>query len=48
MYKVHPKDIIASLAIIGLIAIHIWSDSSSLDAPIGVIIGYYFAKRLEQ
>jgi len=43
--NVKPKDIIAIIAMIILVAIKILQGDTNIDAIVTLILGYYFAKR---
>ena len=40
-----PKDIVALVIILGLIIFKLTGHNGTFDVPVGVIVGYYFAKR---
>ncbi len=40
-----PKDLIASIVIIGFIFLRLNGVDSGFDAPLALILGYYFVKR---
>lgn len=40
-----PKDVIAVLAIMVLIALKIYQGEGDIDALVSLVLGYYFAKR---
>ena len=40
-----PKDVVAVLLILGLIAFKLTGHNGSLDLAVAVIVGYYFARR---
>ena len=40
-----PKDLIAIILILGLILFKMTGHNGSLDIPVAMILGYYFAKR---
>ena len=45
MKNLKPKDIIAGMVIIGFVLLRINGVDSGFDAPLAVILGYYFVKR---
>lgn len=45
--KIQPKDIIAFIVLIGIGFLKIKGIDGSLDAAAGLILGYYFVKRVE-
>ncbi len=45
MFAFQPKDFLALVVIVGLIAFKITGHNGSFDVPVGIIVGYYFAKR---
>lgn len=45
MKSYEPKDLIALLVIIGLIAFKLTGHNGTFDAPVAMILGYYFARR---
>ena len=45
MGKFRPKDLVATLIIIGLIAFKMTGNDGSLDVSVAIIMGYYFAHR---
>lgn len=45
MFKVGPKDYIAALTIVFILALKLRGIDGSLDAILALIIGYYFGHR---
>lgn len=45
MKKLHIKDIVAIIIILGFFALKISGINGTLDGTIGIILGYYFVKR---
>lgn len=45
MTNFKPKDIIAALVIIGFIILRLNGIDNGFDAPLALILGYYFVKR---
>jgi len=45
MFPFQPKDVLALCLIVGFLALRLTGTNGTLDAPIGLIIGYYFAHR---
>ena len=45
MPTLQPKDFIAFVVVVGLIAFKLTGHNGTFDVPVGVIVGYYFAKR---
>lgn len=45
VYKLKPKDFVAGLLIIAMLAMKLRGVDGTLDGAIGLILGYYFVKR---
>ena len=45
MISFQPKDIVAIVAIIGIVVLKLKGINGGLDAAIALILGYYFVKR---
>jgi len=45
MKYLRPKDIIAGMVIVGFILLRLKGVDSGFDAPLALILGYYFVKR---
>lgn len=45
MFKMKPKDAIAMLVIIGFVYLRATGIDGGFDAPLALILGYYFVKR---
>lgn len=45
--KLKPRDYVALITILGLIAFKLTGHNGSLDVAVAIIIGYYFARRNE-
>ena len=42
---IKPKDVIAIVALIVLIALKVYQGQGDIDALVSLVVGYYFAKR---
>lgn len=46
MLPLQPKDVIAAILIMAFVILRITGTNGVLDAPMGLVIGYYFAHRV--
>lgn len=47
MYKLKPKDTVAVIIVFGMVVLKLFHQSSALDAAVGIMIGYYYGRRVD-